>query len=142
MEGRTGPHGVTAIGRPWSREWTSFSARFILVQAGGERIALKLGTNWEGGTVAYVAEETSRVSRSWRISPRGGLRCPGVLGVAANPPAMALEYFEGTPLFEALPRLESRIAWLCCGPAARRSEHFTGRSKSRMTSRGRSAADD
>jgi hypothetical protein len=119
MDGRTGPLGSD---RTWEtvKEWTSFSARFILLQAGGERIALKLGTNWEGGTVAYVAEEVERVSHVMANLPSGRVAMPGVLGVAANPPAMALEYFEGTPLFEAIPRLESpdRLAVLrTCGEA-------------------------
>jgi len=107
MERRTGP--LTGD-RDWAvvKEWPSFSARFVLVESGPDRIALKLGTNWEDGAVTYVADETSRVSKLMADLPSGRVAMPGVLGVASDPPAMALQYFEGTPLFDVLPTLEHR----------------------------------
>ena len=129
MEGRTGP--LTGD-RVWEavREWTSFSARFILLQAGTDQIALKLGTNWESGSVAFVAEEIDRVSLVLANLPSGRVAMPGVLGVAGDPPALALEYFEGIPLFEALPLLEEverQAVIRACGEsigAFHRSEHL------------------
>lgn len=105
MERRTGP---LAGDRMWKRvrEWTSFSARFILLQAGPDRIALKLGTNWESSSVVYVAEEIDRVRLILANLPSDRVAMPGVLGVAAEPPALALEFLEGKPLFEVLPLLE------------------------------------
>ncbi|MGF1618753.1 MAG: phosphotransferase [Acidimicrobiia bacterium] len=128
MDGRT---GLLAGDRVWEpvREWTSFSARFILLQSGPDRIALKLGTNWESDSVAYVAGEIDRVSRFLASLSSGRVAMPGVLGMAANPPALALEYFEGTPLFEAIPVLgeaERQAVLRACGEAIgafHRSEH-------------------
>lgn len=119
MEGRTGP---LTTDRAWEpvREWTSFSARFILLQAGAERIALKLGTNWESDTVAYVAEEIDRVSRVMGRLSSGHVAMPGVLGVGRTPPSLALEYFDGEPLFEAIPLLgdaERQDVLRACGEA-------------------------
>lgn len=107
MEGQTGP--LTGD-RQWSvvREWRSFSARFVQVESGPDRIALKLGTNWEDDAVSYVADETSRVSRLMADLPSGKVMVPGVLGVASEPPVMALEYYDGTPLFDALPTIGAR----------------------------------
>ncbi|CAN5755846.1 hypothetical protein BH23ACT4_BH23ACT4_03080 [soil metagenome] len=119
MEGRT---GLLAGNRVWEpvREWTSFSARFILLQSGQDRIALKLGTNWESGSVAFVSGEIDRVSRILAGLSSGGVAMPGVLGMAANPPALALEYFEGKPLFEMIPLLgetERQVVLRTCGEA-------------------------
>jgi hypothetical protein len=104
MESRVGP---LTSDRAWEavREWTSFSARFVLVQAGSERITLKLGTNWEGDSVAYLADEIDRVRRVIAKTSSARVAMPRVLGVATNPPALALEYFEGRPLFEVIPLL-------------------------------------
>lgn len=119
MEGRT---GLLAGDRVWEpvREWTSFSARFILLEAGADRITLKLGTNWEGDSVAFVAEEIDRVSRILANLSSGRVLMPGVLGTASDPPALALEYLEGTPLFEAIPLLaetERQAVLTACGEA-------------------------
>lgn len=130
MEGRT---GLLAGDRVWEpgREWTSFSARFILLQSGEDRIALKLGTNWESGSVSFVAGEIDRVSRILGSLPSGGVAMPGVLGFSADPPTLALEYFEGTPLFEAIPLLgetEREAVLRTCGEAIgafHRSEHVS-----------------
>ncbi len=104
MNGRTGP---LRGDRTWEvvEEWTSFSARFFLLQAGSDRIALKLGTNWEGDAVTYVAGEVERVTELMTDLPSGRVVIPQVLGVAGSPPAMAMEYFEGAALFEAIPLL-------------------------------------
>lgn len=119
MEGRT---GLLAGDRVWEpvREWTSFSARFILLQAGSDLIALKLGTNWDGDSVAFVAGEIDRVSGILASLPSGRVAMPGVLGWASVRPALALEYFEGIPLFEAIPLLgetERQAVLVACGEA-------------------------
>lgn len=119
MAGRSGPLTGDRVWEP-VREWTSFSARFILLEAGADRIALKLGTNWESDSVAFVAEEIGRVNLVMANLASGRVAMPAVLGVAGDPPALALEYFEGLPLFEALPLLEEaeRAAVLrSCGEA-------------------------
>lgn len=119
MTGRTGPLTRDRVWEP-VREWTSFSARFILLESGTDRIALKLGTNWESDSVAFVAEEIDRVNLVMANLASGRVAMPAVLGVAGDPPALALEYFEGVPLFEALRLLEEaeRAAVLrSCGEA-------------------------
>lgn len=113
---------VITGGRVWElvEEWISFSARFLLLESGGERIAIKLGTNWDGDTVGYVASETRRVGKLMVGLPSGRVVMPGVLGVATNPPALALEYHHGTPLFTALSSLaesERSTVLRLCGEA-------------------------
>lgn len=119
MDRRKGP---LSSDRPWvvEEEWPSFSARFFLLSAGPDRIALKLGTNWSGGLAAYVAEETERVRSILSGLPAGGVVMPGVLGVSTDPPALALDYLAGESLFEILPALSEarRTAVLAlCGQA-------------------------
>jgi hypothetical protein len=114
--------GMIRDGREWElvEEWLSFSARFLLLESGGERITIKLGTNWAGDTVSYVATETRRVGRLMAGLPSGRVVMPGVLGVATEPPALALEYFHGTPLFAAvssLTELERSAVLRLCGEA-------------------------
>jgi len=114
--------GLMTEGREWELvdEWLSFSARFLLLESGGERIAIKLGTNWAGDTVAYVASETRRVGKLLAGLPSGRVTMPGVLGFATDPPALALEYLTGTPLFAALPSLpdsERSAVLRLCGEA-------------------------
>lgn len=104
MDDRTGP---LADDRTWTveEEWPSFSARFLKLVAGGEHVALKLGTNWSADLVTYVAEEITRVGRLLSRLPSGRVVTPSVLGVSTDPPALALDYLPGEPLFEALPGL-------------------------------------
>ncbi len=119
MQRRRGP---LTDQRDWvvSEEWPSFSARFFLLSAGSDQVALKLGSNWPGDLAEYVADETERVRDLLSDLPSGKVVMPGVLGVSTDPPALALDYLSGEPLFEAVPDLDEarRAAVLSlCGQA-------------------------
>ncbi|MDH3462172.1 MAG: hypothetical protein OEM32_00920 [Acidimicrobiia bacterium] len=104
MERRSGP---LARSREWLvvAEWPSFSAKFALVESGSDRVALKLGSNWNGERAAFVADECERVRRIVESIEGGGVTMPAVYGVLADPPALAIAYVEGQLLFESLPAL-------------------------------------
>ncbi len=106
MDGKVGP---LAERRDWIAvsEWESFSARFVLVQAGSLRLALKLGTNWDSDRVVFVAKEIGRVRELLSSLPGGGVVMPEVFGVLADPPALAISYVEGDLLFDSLSTLDS-----------------------------------
>lgn len=101
--------GLLAQDREWEveSEWPSFSAHFWLLRSGGDRIVLKLGSNWSGDTVSYVAEENDRVSRLLAAVGSGRMVMPAVLGVSTDPPALGLEFHSGDPLFSVLADLDT-----------------------------------
>jgi hypothetical protein len=109
MTRKTGP---LTDDREWSvvREWPSFSARFVLVESGDERVLVKLGTNWAPGQSEFIADEVRRVTSILARLETFDVAMPEVLGVLADPPALAMSYVEGPLLFDELSTLDATEA--------------------------------
>lgn len=105
--------------RDWSTidEWASFSARFLLVESDGDRVLIKLGTNWAPGQSVFVADEIDRVSRLVATLDGFSVTMPGVLGVLSDPPAIAMPHVRGPLLFDKVADLDvvesSRLVEAC-----------------------------
>jgi hypothetical protein len=107
--------------RPWTvvDEWKSFSAQFFLIESDMKRVALKIGANWSTERVGVVADEIRRLGKLLDTD-EGAIVTPEVLGLSTDPPALALSFVEGIPLFGSLssiPQSEMLAHLATCGRA-------------------------
>ena len=118
----SGRVGLLTTERQWveMKRWVSFSAEFVLFQSQDDRFLLKLGSNWSGDDVGFVVSEIGRVGAILTAVPDTQLAMPGVLGSATSPPAIALEYLDGDPIFDVIAGVDDglrRKLLTACGRA-------------------------
>lgn len=103
-----GRSGVIATDRQWvvAETWGSFSAEFMMFESENERFVIKFGSNWSSGDVDFVVSEIGRVRTILAGIADTALAMPGVLGSSEAPPAIALEYLAGEPIFGAMREME------------------------------------
>lgn len=100
----SGRAGLLANDRQWveRKRWVSFSAEFVLFQSHDDAFLLKLGCNWSADDVSFVVSEIGRVGAILDSVADTQLAMPGVLGSTTSPPAIAMEYLEGEPIFDVI----------------------------------------
>jgi len=97
-----GRWGILAADSRWSIEgrWSSYKAEFIKAHSDVGDVAVKFDAGWSPQDARLVVSEENRVRDLFSTLPAGPVEMPSALGWSEDPPGVALEFVEGTKLFD------------------------------------------
>jgi glycosyltransferase involved in cell wall biosynthesis len=97
-----GRRGILALDSRWSiaARWSSYKAEFTRARSDAGDIAVKFDDGWSPRDARLVVREEDRVRALFSTLPAGPVGMPTALGWSEDPPGVALEFVEGTKLFD------------------------------------------